>query len=319
MIWTGYRWGMRTVLLLVLLMVFSACIPETGITPDTADYPPLTYSGIGPQTAVCTHHNCCAIIAGEIECVGGDGYGLTSGAPAGSGWVGLESNPRYLCAWDSGGDWSCWGSATNPLIAEVPDILVADIRLGTGGGIALRPNGSIKLWGTDYHGQISEAPSGGKYIAVEAGYGWRCAVEDTGALLCWGIEDGDGIEATEHAQVTDAPTDRGFLGLNRGVGDVLSGVDVEGRVYSWGGGRKFANDLDGVFVERVAPSDNYACGQLPSGVLVCAGALLEPFEVEPADTLAQPIAPVSDVACGHRWCCAVIEDELGCWGEGQAL
>lgn len=286
-----------------LILVLLVGCHDTGLTPDTASYDAPLYEPLGPQVAACTHYNCCAIIGGEIACHG-DGYGLDN-APSGTAWVGLESNPRHLCAWDDMGDWTCWGSPVNHLAADVPDLQVADLRLGTAGGIALLLDGSIALWGSDYHGQISDAPPlGNEYIAIEAGAGWRCAAEATGALTCWGVEDGEGPEAIEHAQVSHAPADRGFRGLNRGVGDVLSGVDIEGRIYSWGGGYEFTGPLNDVFVANVAPSDNYVCAQLPGGTLACYG-----------DLPAQPIVPVSAVGCGHQRCCAVVEDAFECWGD----
>ncbi len=314
----------RLALLPFGLLLSAACVPtDTGLTLDPGDPPPPIYEGIGPQTMVCTHFNCCAIIDGAIVCEGEpDNYGLWN-APGGSDWVGLESNPRYLCAWDAVGDWTCWGDEPNPLTAEVPDVLVADIRLGTAGGVALLLDGSLELWGSDFFGQLSDAPGlAGPYIAVEAGYGWMCAAAESGKLFCWGIEDGEGVDATEHAQVTDAPTSgtasRSFRGLNRGVGDVLSGIDVEDRVYSWGGGYEFTGPLNEVFAQNVAPSDGYLCAHLPGGTLACLGNLLGEAP-DDNDVRAQPITSVEDVACGHLWCCAVVEGCFECWGQDQVV
>ena len=310
---------MRIAITAFLAVMLAGCPPsDTGLVVDSGDTGPVFYEGIGPQTAACTYTNCCAIISGAISCKGADSHGLNS-PPSGVGWVGIESSARYLCAWNAIGDPTCWGDPFHPYAEEMPDVLVADIRLGAAGGITLLTDGSISVWGSDTFGQLSNAPDPvGPYIAVEAGFGWRCVARDTGDLTCWGIEGTQGVDWIEHAQVDHAPTDRGFRGLSLGIGDVLSGIDIDDRVYSWGGGYEFAFQIDTIVAASVAPSEDYVCAQLPTGQLVCAGELIPALDVGPEDTTVPPAMPATAVACGYRLCGGVFQGALELWGAGQA-
>ena len=143
-------------------------------------------------------------------------------------------------------------------------------------------------------------------------------------LDVWGIEPGEGSGATADDRIPfDAPTWLDFKALDYGTGDVLCGITLADELLCWGGGEEYLDALQGLEVRGVAPSANYTCAHLTTGLLACAGTLIPSFEIGPEDTLAPPAVLVVDAGCGHRVCCAIRDDAvegelLECWGEGQA-
>ena len=49
--------------------------------------------------------------------------------------------------------------------------------------MALRPDGSIRTWGCDDHGQTTNAPTGSGYIAIEGGTNYGIALTPEPATL----------------------------------------------------------------------------------------------------------------------------------------
>ena len=54
----------------------------------------------------------------------------------------------------------------------------------------------------DGDGQVTDTPTVSGYTLVSSGAYHNCAVDDSGGIACWGIEDGS---SQDHGQVSDAP------------------------------------------------------------------------------------------------------------------
>ncbi len=150
-------------------------------------------------------------------------------------------------AYGTDGRVACWGSALayaqgNPRGADrtqpdpafpvlrfddQPLVGVTQVRRGTSFSLALRDNGEVWSWGvngdgrlglgytapTDYAAQARRIPTLPPCTAIAAGLEFGCALDNTGALWCWGRNDvgqvGDGTSTNRNVPtrvVTADPT-----------------------------------------------------------------------------------------------------------------
>lgn len=263
---------------MIALLAVLAC------TPPRVEAPPRPVPAPDPSPIACSVEDCCWVDeAGGVVCIDAE--------PGVRGARGLESSEWWTCALTDDGP-ECWGDASRqPLTAEVPARPVADLALGTAGGVALEADGGMAPWGSDVYGQISDAPAGA-FVDVEAGYGWACAIDDGGELSCWGILGGEGVGWIAHDQA-DAPAAR-FAELDRGCSDTLCGRTLDGRWLCWG-------DVDAELVDAVdvAPADGVVCAAYDDRAECSDGVVVD--------------GAFSDLACGWRMCCALPGPV--CWGD----
>lgn len=227
------------------------------------------------QVSTGWNHTCAVVSPGGAKCWGrntngrvGDNsttdrltpvdvYGLTSGvSQVGTGWT-------HSCALLTSGAVKCWGSntfgelgdssytpRTAPVSVSSLSSGVSQIAVGAYHTCALSTTGSVKCWGYNDYGQLgngtyatSTSPvnvTGLASIAVHisAGHYHTCAVLDTGAVQCWGVNNygqlGDSTTTTRNV-----PTN--VSGLSSGAIQVSTGTDhscarlSSGGVRCWGG------------------------------------------------------------------------------------
>jgi alpha-tubulin suppressor-like RCC1 family protein len=124
----------------------------------------------------------------------------------------LELGGNFGCIVQSGA-LSCWGQnnrgqiATDPMVAPTmptPTVMPVDdvsaVALGRTHTCALTNAGTIACWGRGTEGQLGDGlgvdafavvavvwpPEAGVPIAIESGDQHTCAIDDGGALWCWG-------------------------------------------------------------------------------------------------------------------------------------
>ena len=187
------------------------------------------------------YHTCAVLDDGTVKCWGFDGYGQLGNGAASSSEV------------------------TTPPSATVnlgQGRTALTITAGQHHSCAILDDGSVKCWGSDWHGQLGDggashsmtttttAPSttpvdlgsGRTAVAISAG-GWHtCAILDDGSVKCWGLNN------------------NGQLGLGSSIGTIeptppTTPIDL-------GSGRTAVS---------IATGEYFTCATLDNGSLMCWG------------------------------------------------
>jgi alpha-tubulin suppressor-like RCC1 family protein len=188
---------------------------------------PVSVIGLGGRVKAITagySHTCALTEAGGAICWGGNAVGeLGNGTNTnrfipvnvtglGSGVKAIAAGDSHTCAVTTAGGMKCWGSN---LKGQLGDGTTADSSTpvnvaGLGGGVmaiaagdnhtcALMNTGNLKCWGNNLSGQLGNAdlayaniPAmvmglGGGTTAIAAGWLDTCALNNAGAVKCWGL------------------------------------------------------------------------------------------------------------------------------------
>ena len=192
----------------------------------------------------------CAIRAGSgaIECWGDNASGQTD-APEGS-YTALALGDSQTCAIRAGsGAIECWGYKDS-WYRDAPAGSFTAISAAYGHACAIRDDGAIECWGNsgiwsyvddagrlrDHETGLFDAPAG-RFTAISSADAYACAIRDTGAISCWGLngyptKDTGEWQTSETGQ-TDAPVGR-FRAVSTGQTHSC-GLRESGAIECWGG------------------------------------------------------------------------------------
>ncbi|MED5374445.1 MAG: hypothetical protein VX899_25735 [Myxococcota bacterium] len=126
---------------------------------------------IGPRTA------CGVLQDGSLTCWGDSIDGVPEGI-----FVDVQVSSLHACALDRDGVVTCWGESSR---TDAPDVAFRQISTGWASftcGVDL--DGSLLCWG-ETGSDIADTPDA-TFVQVDVGQRHACAVEDGGAIRCWG-------------------------------------------------------------------------------------------------------------------------------------
>ena len=210
-----------------------------------------TNAPAGSFTAVSAgSRHTCAIHArsGAIECWGDNDYGQTD-APEGS-YTALAVGSARTCAIHAGsGAIECWGYwEGNDTVAPAGSYTA--ISAAAGHACAIRDTGAIECWGDSeinfyvddaggvrgHETGLFDAPAG-RFTAISSAIAYACAIRDTSAIECWGLNGYPTKETGEwqtfETGQTDAPAGR-FTAVSTGHTHAC-GLRESGAIECWGG------------------------------------------------------------------------------------
>ena len=302
-------------------------------TIDVETFLPVAVFENATQVTSGDEHTCAIDGAGDVFCWGDNAntqMGPLSTPPTDvstplqvtglASIVEVEAGDDHNCAIDDTGTVWCWGdndnrqlgrggtnSTDDPTPAAVSLPLPAiDLGLGQNHSCAVLNDNTVRCWGDDDSGQLGDGTLGtdsgdpvtvitlSNIVDVDAGRDTTCALDDVGAVFCWGNnndgEVGDGTTndiATPQPIALAAAADAISLGSNFSCA-LLATDDV----YCWGDGSDF---------------------QLGYGNLI--------DQSSPVQVVDMPAGDIVDIEAGARGMCAVFAtNERYCWGyseEGQ--
>lgn len=282
--------------------------------------------------AIGGSYTCALDEADALWCWGRGGSGGTAvdvsqptAVLAGTTWVSLAAGESHSCGVQTDGTLWCWGAGSQGQLGlgtqgsgvsqSAPTQVGADadwvhVVAGTLHTCALRSDDTLWCWGFNRAGQIGngEETSGlpfgevgvadpfevpGSWVAVDAGSAHTCAVDDAGALWCWGDNDsGAAGQDIDGADVVLSPvqvgneTDWEQLGLGE---NVSCATKTDGRLLCWG---------------------SRAHGAVGDGTIAVESPTAQPVQVGADDD------EWVSIESGHRTVCGAQSDGSSwCWGQ----
>lgn len=312
---------------------------QLGNNTTSDNHTPVKVTGIASASALALGgRHTCALDGGAVKCWGNNDLGQLGNGSTGSssipvaaqvagGVTAIAAGNDETCAVDGAGGVSCWGAndsgqlgdgmapdaermTSTPVAMALPGEVATQVAVGADFACAVAQSGAVYCTGHNDHGQVGpptlpsqpacpvnntdcsitprRIPLDVKATAVIAGNAFACAIDDQHALWCWGADD------------------------NLALADGGDGED-----------RTFPVQLHYPDAEQVSAGGGYLCVRSSDG-LRCSGYNgFGQLGIGVRTTMPAPIAvdagqPVTSVASGAAFTCAVLADETAaCWGNDQ--
>jgi alpha-tubulin suppressor-like RCC1 family protein len=363
--WAARRASLRRWTLALSLCAAFGCV--AGTVAAAAEASSLYRLAVGGDDA------CAVSSKGIVECWGSNADGQLGdastsnsdrpmqvhGAPE-SAQVAVGN--EFACALLSSARVECWGKnsygdlgdgSTTPTETpvEVSGIATAT-QLAAGGNhaCALTTSRQVMCWGENYYGQLGNGTNRteshtpvqvqgiGDAVEVAVGYGFSCALRETGVIDCWG-GNGDGELGNGTQEASTTPVEVGGI---TGATQVSAGNShacallASGRIKCWGdnGDGELGNGTEanantpvpvlGVTgASQVAAGASQSCALLVSGAAECWGANTRGQLGDGDETLTNSSTPVPvsnvldavEIATGGEGTCATMYGgTTQCWG-----
>ena len=146
--------------------------------------------------------------------------------------------------------------------------------------------------------EITIGPAAPRYIAISAGYYHTCAIRESGAIECWGRNNGGEADTPEGS----------YTAVSAGDTHTCAIRESGGAIECWGDNR--AGQTNAPTGNYTAVSAGYAhtCGLRDTGVIECWGA-------NEAGQTSAPEGSFTAVSTGYLHTCAIrTSGEIACWG-----
>lgn len=174
--------------------------------------------------------------------------------------------------------------------------LFRDVTAGKMHTCGLIFDGSVRCWGNDQSGQVSQAPTTNNFVALQSGGMYSCGIRSDGTVFCWGSP----------SSILGAPLDP--------VDSLVTGWDAacarmrEGGHQCWGNEARYA-DMPTEPVQALAIGWEQACAILLDGTLTCWGANDSGQAEPPTGTGFAVLSLASWHSCAQR-----LDGKVECWG-----
>ena len=290
---------------------------------------PVSVSGLSSgiiAIAASVYETCALTDAGGVKCWGlndhgqlGDGTTVNKSIPVNvsglsSGVIAIVAGGFHTCAITSAGSIKCWGLNDHGQLGDgttsdksIPVNIsglssgVIAIAAGQDHTCAVTSGGGAKCWGVNDHGQLGDGTLINRSIPVKvsgldsgmvvvaAGVNHTCALNDSGGLKCWGVNDhgqlGDGTTGNKSTPVNVSGLSSGVIAISAGWSHSCA-LSSAGSVKCWGF-NEYGQLGDGTTGNKSTPVNVLG---LDSGVIAVA-------------------------AGGYHTCALTDAGGIKCWGE----
>ena len=251
---------------------------ELGDGTTTNRYTPVDVSGLDSGVAAIAaglSHTCALMKDGSAKCWGdnvsgdlGDGSGAEQHTPVSvsgilSGGVAIVSGYGHNCVLMNSGGLKCWGwnlmgqlgdgtTTDRPTPVEVNGLAGKATAIAAGGDhtCAVIEDGSLQCWGLDTNGQLGNGIAATRatpvvvvglnagITAVTSGHSHVCALADSGAVQCWGLNNygqlGDGTTIDAHSPIEVTGLISNVSAIAAGYSHTCAVIENGGGVKCWG-------------------------------------------------------------------------------------
>jgi hypothetical protein len=219
----------------------------------------------------------------------------------------VSCGDQHSCYLDeSSGAITCWGLHISGQ-TSTSALTGKYIQIDSGGDFncALSETYEITCWGDDDNGQVSDAPAGA-FMQVDVGWSHACATDFAGEVKCWGANG-----STQSAPITAVPTGEKYVMVSAGSTHTCALTDA-GRAVCWGD-NSYSQTLDtpdDTGIKWLAAGGNHTCAIKSDDTLICWGDNSDD-KVE-----GKPGGTVEFLASGDYNSCAIdsTTHETTCWG-----
>ena len=175
---------------------------------------------------------------------------------------------------------------------------------------ALTESGSVRCWGDDSRGQISELPTEVVYMQIGAGWWFTCGLDADGNVHCGGY-NGTG-------QTDGPPAEAGpFVQLTVG-NDFACALDEQGVAHCWGNHRFGQLKVpEGVYFTQIAAGGYHVCGITTESTIVCWGGESQAFAKIGFLDVPEDVQFTKLAALRYQTCGRTADGEILCWGKGR--
>jgi hypothetical protein len=175
---------------------------------------------------------------------------------------------------------------------------VAQVEAVWNGGCALRGDGRVRCWGSNYNDEIVDRV--GPYVQMAGRYTHFCALTPSGDAECWGNDS--------YGQATSRSGP--FVQVSAGT-EHSCALRTTGQVECWGRNNYGQSNAPSGTFARVSAGSSTSCGVRVNGSVECWGN----------DTFGQVgtrTGPFIEVSAGAAQVCGIRRDRgLECWGGGN--
>ena len=241
-------------------------------------------------------HTCAVQNEGDrLHCWGADFTFVTS-APTGRFDAVAAGALRSACAIENG-TLRCWGDDRSGLVSDAPtEVAVTQVAMGRSHACALRDADSSAIcWGDDLSGQVSGAPTGMAFTTIAVGFGHSCGLTADGEIVCWGLAG-------------DSPTSNvTFSMLAAGASQTCGLRQSDGHALCWSDGRPPRPPPYDLAFDAIRMTGSRTCALVQNSDEVRCWSSFSRFE--------HSIAGLTDLSVGRSHMCGVRADQtLQCWG-----
>jgi alpha-tubulin suppressor-like RCC1 family protein len=166
---------------------------------------------------------------------------------------------------------------------------------------ALRNDGTVSCWGTNFFGQ--NTPPLGTFTEISSGNNHNCGITTAGSITCWGSQingevsdvplDANGAERTDFVQVS--------------AGSYFTcALDTSAAISCWGTNTSYQCNVPPGSYRQVTTGVGFACGLTTANTVVCWG--WNPPSPPATDTFEQIDANSSNALCGVH-----TDGSVECW------
>jgi hypothetical protein len=204
-------------------------------------------------------HSCALLSTGRVWCWGydrqgqvGDGSASSSFTPTETpgevttvtGAIALDGDGSHTCALDSGGTVRCWGNWDTgsaysavplPVVSLSDATTIASGRFGYTANCAIRATGTIACWANPTLGAVPSTAIVPNVAQVDMGTAHACALDDAGAVFCWGANTRGQLGDGTNTPRDDAEAVSGIEAVSVTAGSAHTcALSVSGDVLCWG-------------------------------------------------------------------------------------
>ena len=201
----------------------------------------------------------------------------------------LAAGGSHTCALRTDGSIACWGSNYWGE-SSPPAGTFKQVVAGGSFTCALRTDGTPQCWGTNLSGQTNARP--GPYTQLASGGNEACGLAASGQVECWG-SNYHGLPTGTYSQIA--------MGDSHGCG-----LRSDGSISCWGSNWQGEGQSPaGTGYRKLAAGTNHSCAIAGDGSAVCWGH----------QQGTPPAGPFVDIVAGYEHTCALRSNgSVACWG-----
>lgn len=219
------------------------------------------------EVAAGNWHACVLDGLGRPACPGSEDL-VRDAVPKERQLVGLSGNwGGYACARDRASSVPlCWGSFSHDGTESPPPPDAPVRQIDTGGALAcaILESGAVECWGVDrFVFDGALEEPEGVYTDLAAAYGSVCAAAETGSVTCWPSLD----------WLSAPPPDFAAARIDAGMWDTC-GLDRDGGAVCWGDGVGLLPTgpaFEGEVITDLSVGDDFVCALTSEGAILCEG------------------------------------------------